>query len=134
MSVTSFDGLYLRTNTRHCRNFIREIEAFKQREAKGTNMQCFLSEFYRLEKDKEFNDELTVAFLAGSLMEAGSDTTRIALNTMVAGSALFPDWVQRARIELDAVCGSNAERLPTRLDTEKLPLIQAAAKEAIRWK
>ena len=93
---------------------------------------CFMSEFYKLGKDLEFDAE-TIYFLGGTLMEAGSDTTRIALNQLAAGSALHPDWVERARVELDAVCG-NAGRLPTLDDASRLPLITAAAKEVTRWK
>lgn len=67
-------------------------------------------------------------------MEAGSDTTRVALHQVVAGAALFPDWVERVRAELDAVCGSNAERLPSRHDIAHCPIIKGAVKESIRWK
>lgn len=84
-------------------------------------------------KDKDFTEE-EVLFMAGTLIEAGTDTTRVSLNQLVAGSALFPDWIERARKELDAVCGSNAERLPTRDDAPALPLIKAAVKETLRWK
>lgn len=67
-------------------------------------------------------------------MEAGSDTTRMSMNQVIAGAALFPDWVGRARRELDAVCGTNAERLPDFEDLDSLPLIKAAVKESLRWK
>jgi len=92
-----------------------------------------MTEFFRLGKDKEFDAE-TMYFLGGTLMEAGSDTTRISLNQLVAGSALYPDWIERARKELDAVCGKNAERLPNLEDAASLPLIKAAVKETVRWK
>ena len=73
-------------------------------------------------------------FLFGSVIEAGSDTTRVSLNQLAAAAALFPDWVERARQELDNVCGANAERLPDALDAPNLPYIKAAAKETVRWK
>lgn len=68
------------------------------------------------------------------MMEAGSDTTRMTMNQVIAAAALFPDWVKRARKELDAVCGLNAERLPDFTDLDSLPLIKAAVKESLRWK
>lgn len=68
------------------------------------------------------------------MMEAGSDTTRMALHQVVAGAALFPDWVDRARTELDLVCGDSGERLPTLLDIAHCPIIKGAVKESIRWK
>lgn len=67
-------------------------------------------------------------------MEAGSDTTRMTMNQVIAGAALFPDWVERAREQLDAVCGPNAQRLPGFADLDSLPLIKAAVKESLRWK
>ena len=73
-------------------------------------------------------------FLAGSLIEAGSDTTRVALNQLMAGAALFPDSVKRARKDLDKICGANAERLPFASDIASLPYIKAVSKEVLRWK
>lgn len=67
-------------------------------------------------------------------MEAGSGTTRMTMNQVIAGAVLFPEWVERARKELDAVCGPNAERLPSFADLDSLPLIKAAVKESMRWK
>ena len=66
-------------------------------------------------------------------MEAGSDTTRVSLGQMIAGAATYPDWVVRAREQLDAVCGKNAERLPEWSDQEKLPYITAVVKESFRY-
>jgi cytochrome P450 len=73
-------------------------------------------------------------FIAGTLVEAGSDTTRNQNNILVAAAAKDMSWVYRVRKELDEVCGHNAERLATWTDYEKLPLIQATVKEAMRWR
>lgn len=48
---------------------------------------------------------------AGTIIEAGSDTTRNQINIMLAGAARYPDWVHKAREELDRVLG-DAKRLP----------------------
>jgi cytochrome P450 len=115
------------------RVFEREMGDFARRESNGTVPDCFMTQLRRSGQDKEFTHE-QVLFMAGTMIEAGTDTTRISLNQLVAGSALFPDWIERARRELDAVCGANAQRLPTREDSPFLPLIRAAAKETLRWK
>jgi len=94
---------------------------------------CFISEFRRLGRDKSLDYE-SMVFLGGTLIEAGSDTTRVAMNQLMAGAALFPESVARARTELDAVCGANAERLPDASDIANLPYIKAVAKEVLRWK
>uniref|UniRef100_A0A8H7KFH9 Cytochrome P450 n=1 Tax=Bionectria ochroleuca TaxID=29856 RepID=A0A8H7KFH9_BIOOC len=114
------------------RNFIEEYEGLAEREAQGKNVTCFMSEFKRLGRDKALDYESTV-FLGGSLIEAGSDTTRVALNQLMAGAALFPDWIQRARKDLDDICGANAERLPTASDITNLPYVKAISKEVLRW-
>jgi hypothetical protein len=51
---------------------------------------------------------------------------------MIAGGATYPEWVKKAREQLDEVCGHNAERLPQWSDQDKLPYITAVVKEAFR--
>lgn len=71
---------------------------------------------------------------------------------MIAAAAKFPEWVKKARAELDSVCGSTAERLPSfdasalrnvcypstanqlEKDYESLPYIMAVIKEGLRWR
>jgi len=115
------------------RNFRNEYSNFINRQEEGTVPKCLASEFLRLGRDKECSHE-SMLFLFGSVIEAGSDTTRVSLNQLAAAAAIFPDWVERARQELDSVCGANAERLPDALDAPNLPYIKAAAKETVRWK
>jgi cytochrome P450 len=55
------------------------------------------------------------------------------MNAVVAAAVAQPDWVIRARAELDRVCG-DARRLPTFADMEQLSYIQAVAKESLRWR
>ncbi|KAF2195947.1 cytochrome P450 [Delitschia confertaspora ATCC 74209] len=72
--------------------------------------------------------------MLGTLMEAGTDTTRISIAQGIAAAVAYPDWVARAREELDAVCGYNAERLPGFDDRSQLPYITAVVKEIFRWR
>jgi cytochrome P450 len=89
-----------------------------------------MSEFLDLKQDREFSED-ELLYIAGALMEAGTDTTRISLHQTVAGAVLWPDWVERARKQLDEVCGANAERLPTAQDSAALPIIKGAVKESV---
>jgi cytochrome P450 len=84
-------------------------------------------------------------------MEAGSDTSRVTLNQIIAGAATYPDCkcrslsfafpcqnligigVIRARKQLDKVCG-DAKRLPGWDDHDRLPYITAVVKEGFRWR
>ncbi|KAH1313997.1 hypothetical protein KXV22_003441 [Aspergillus fumigatus] len=79
-------------------------------------------------------DEVTKLFVFGSLMEAGSDTSRVTLGQIIAGAITYPDWVTRAREQLDRVCGAHAERLPGWDDRPRLPYITAVVKEGFRWR
>ena len=84
--------------------------------------------------DKEHFSAEEIAYIAGTLIEAGTDTTKMSMIELIAGTAMYPDWIERARKELDAVCGANAERLPQFDDSDRLPMIKAAVKEALRWR
>lgn len=55
---------------------------------------------------------LTDLTTAGTIIEAGSDTTRNQINVMLAAAAKYPAWVASAQRQLDEVCG-DASRLPS---------------------
>jgi hypothetical protein len=48
-------------------------------------------------------------FVARTLVEAGSNTTRNQNNVLIAAAATDMSWVHQVRKELDEVCGHNAE-------------------------
>jgi cytochrome P450 len=98
----------------------------------GTQKDCFAVDFLAI-AEKQALTEVQKLFVLGTLMEAGSDTSRVTLGQIIAGAATYPDWVARARKELDAVCG-DAGRLPTFEDKDKLPYITAVVKEGFRWR
>ena len=72
-------------------------------------------------------------YLTMQLIEAGSDTTRLALNIFVLAALTHSNQFQKARAEVDAVCG-DAERLPQFEDESDMPYICAVAKELFRWR
>lgn len=71
------------------------------------------------------------AYLSGSLLEAGSDTTASTLVGFVQAMLVFPEVQKVAQEEIDRVVGSG--RLPTMDDSENLPYIRGCVKESIRW-
>lgn len=117
----------------HLRAYKKQMDDLRERRRLGIQKPCFMTEFLDMGKDREFGEE-ELYFMSGTMLEAGSDTTRVSLHEMAAGAALFPDWVERVRRQLDEVCGRNAERLPTFEDMPRLPLVKAVAKETLRWK
>lgn len=115
------------------RVYRRELQRLERRMQQGTQRRCFGSDFLETEEVKKM-DETQKLFLFGSLMEAGSDTSRVTIGQIIAGAATYPDWAARARAELDAVCGGHGERLPQWEDRPRLKYISAVVKEGFRWR
>jgi cytochrome P450 len=91
---------------------------------------CFVKQFIESDYEKQGISELQAAFLAGSMIEAGSETTSAALNTAVLYLSANPDVRQRAADEIRAVTSSS--RSPTFEDESRLPYIRAIVKETLR--
>ena len=73
-------------------------------------------------------------YVAMQLIEAGSDTTREVMNIFVMSALCFPAVFQRAREEVDRVCGGGPTRLPVLDDMKQMPYICAIIKELLRWR
>ncbi|KAJ4986250.1 cytochrome P450 [Stagonosporopsis vannaccii] len=96
----------------------------------GTGTPCFCNDVLRVQEQEEMTDE-QAAYLSGSLLEAGSDTTSSTLVGFVQAMLMFPEVQKRAQEEIDRVIGST--RLPTMDDWPNLPYMRAVVKESIRW-
>lgn len=83
----------------------------------------------KIQKDEGISDEFA-AYLSGSVLQAGSETTASILVGFVQAMVLFPDVAKTAQLELDRVCG---DRMPDLNDVWDLPYIRACAKESLRW-
>ncbi|KAH7067217.1 cytochrome P450 [Paraphoma chrysanthemicola] len=110
----------------------RELDKCRRKMKEGTQRQCFATDFVESESYEDL-DETQKLFTLGTLMEAGSDTSRVTIGQIIAGAATYPDWVARARALLDEVCG-DAERLPQWSDKPNLKYISAVVKEGFRWR
>lgn len=88
-----------------------------------------------LHKDTKYvgNDEQAM-YVAMSTISAGSDNPRMTMNCFVMAALSYPEKMQRARDEIDSVCGSVAERLPTVNDMTTMPYVCALIKEVLRWR
>ncbi|KAK4951529.1 hypothetical protein LTR10_010505 [Elasticomyces elasticus] len=104
----------------------RSIEQGKSPQSFARDLVFNEAKFTGSEKDK--------MFLAMQLVEAGSDTTRLALNIFVLTSVTNTKHFLRARTEIDRVCGNKGERLPGFDDEKDLPYINAFVKEMLRWR
>lgn len=104
-----------------------------ERRARNDKRECMidmkLDEFNKTDwpmSQQAFNN------LFGELMEAGADTTANQILTLILALAKNPQVQEKARQEIDAVCGT--ERGPLFSDFEKLPYVNAIVKEGLRWR
>ncbi|KAG6371545.1 cytochrome P450 [Boletus reticuloceps] len=73
-----------------------------------------------------------MAYLAGSLFGAGSDTTAVAIMVVVMAAACHPEAQDIVQDELDNIIGR--DRAPTFDDYDTLLQIQAFMLECLRWR
>jgi hypothetical protein len=97
---------------------------------KGIIQPCFCVGMAEAQKTDGFSDD-QAAYMAGTLLEAGSDTTSSTLYAFVQAMLLFPDIQKKAQKEIDRVVGT--DRMPTMEDEQNLQYIRACMKETLRW-
>jgi hypothetical protein len=96
----------------------------------GSAMPCFCKFVVDSQKAEGFSDELA-SYIAGDIIEAGSNTTSDELIGFLMAMVTHPDVQRRAKEEIDAVVGPH--RLPTFEDMAQLPYIRGCVKETLRW-
>ncbi|KAK1466422.1 hypothetical protein CCUS01_01272 [Colletotrichum cuscutae] len=77
-----------------------------------------------------FSDD-AAAYISGSLLEAGSDTTAGTVYGFIQAIIVWPEVQRKAQEEIDRVVGH--DRLPTVDDYLNLPYIRCCIKESLRW-
>ncbi|KAF6823682.1 cytochrome p450 [Colletotrichum musicola] len=70
--------------------------------------------------------------LIGGIHQAAADTTATAVLTTILFLAKHPEFQDKARVELDRVCGST--RMPVWSDFDDLPYINCIVKEGLRMR
>ncbi|KAH7093668.1 putative O-methylsterigmatocystin oxidoreductase [Paraphoma chrysanthemicola] len=98
--------------------------------AAGDAPECFVKQFAEGDYKKQDISEAQAAFVAGTMIEAGSETTSSALNSAIKYLAKFPEAQMKAHEELSRVVGNG--RVPTFDDEDALPFIRATVKEVLR--
>jgi cytochrome P450 len=80
-------------------------------------------------------DDEEAMYLATSVMAAGGDNTRMAINTFIMAMITHPKAQAQARKELDQVCtDGDVLRLPQISDLASMPYVAAITKEVLRWR
>lgn len=68
-------------------------------------------------------------YLGGALLEGGSETTSLFLQSLIQALVIRPEVQKKAHDEIDRVIGRN--RVPELKDMEHLPYLQAIVKEVL---
>ncbi|KAM7189090.1 O-methylsterigmatocystin oxidoreductase [Naviculisporaceae sp. PSN 640] len=101
--------------------------------AAGTAKDSFAADLVKVQQTSTptFTDKFA-AYLCGTLLEAGSETTHNTLMGFIQAMLLFPDIQSQAQKILNTVCG---ERMPTLddMDNPDMQYIRACVKESLRW-
>lgn len=88
---------------------------------------------YLIDQQQQFglsDDE--IAYLAGSMFGAGSDTSATAIAFVIMAAATHPKAQAEVQAQLDSVVGR--DRVPSFDDESLLPLVTAFYLEAYRWR
>ena len=97
----------------------------------GTAPHSFGKGFVQSNYSKKGLDELQAAYVLGTMIEAGSETTSVQLNNTIVGILSRGNTVlDAAHEELDRVVG--LDRTPTFDEEPNLPYIRAMVKEVHR--
>ncbi|CAI4215871.1 unnamed protein product [Parascedosporium putredinis] len=128
MSSTKRKAKHLQANVRAL--YLGHWLTAKKASENSSLKPCFCDDLATVQKKEDISDA-QAAFIAGTLLEAGSDTTSSTLYAFVQAMLLYPDVQQKAFEEIDREVGP--DRLPTMEDEFNLPYIRACIKEVIRW-
>lgn len=91
---------------------------------------CFCVGMAAAQKAQDFSDD-QAAYIAGTLLEAGSDTTSSTLYAFVQAMMLYPDIQKKLQEDIDRVVGDT--RMPQMEDAPDMPSVQCCMKETLRW-
>ncbi|KAJ7804522.1 cytochrome P450 [Mycena olivaceomarginata] len=101
--------------------------------ATGKSQASYVSKLLSVEwdaSDPNYSED-AIRDTAGSIFNAGIQTTLATLRTFALAMLLHPEIQERAQSEIDSVVG--CDRLPTFDDKPALPYITALVKEMLRW-
>ncbi|KAI0869338.1 cytochrome P450 [Hypoxylon argillaceum] len=109
--------------------FMAEYLDVKRKTADGTAIPCFAADLVHEQRAQDLTDK-TAAYICGSFLQAGSETTSAEIIAFVQAMLIFQNVPKLAQAELDRVCG---DRLPELSDAPELPYVRGCIKETLRW-
>ncbi|KAJ7444623.1 cytochrome P450 [Mycena galericulata] len=107
------------------------VDEAAERVRSGVENGSYIEEVLARQDDFGMDREMT-GYLAGVLVEGGSETTSSYLSTLLLALVAYPDAQKKAHEEIDRVVGEH--RLPTLDDLECMPYIRAMILEVHRFR
>ncbi|KAH9842975.1 cytochrome P450 [Rhodofomes roseus] len=111
--------------------FHEMIAGVKAKLSRGEASESFVAYLLKEQQNLRVSDN-ELAYLAGAMFAAGSDTTASALSVVTMAAALHPEAQARVQAQLDKVVGR--DRAPTFEDEDMLPEVTAFFMETARWR
>ncbi|KZL82496.1 cytochrome p450 [Colletotrichum incanum] len=108
------------------------FEEAKARIEQGKGEDSFVASLLRNNMKEGYSD-VELEYIAGFLMEGGSDTTAGAFETFMLAMAAYPDIQKKAQAEVDSVFGEDGV-CSKKLKESKLPYLKACFLETLRWR
>ncbi|EJD42195.1 cytochrome P450 [Auricularia subglabra TFB-10046 SS5] len=112
--------------------YTRLLVEVKGRMEKGENLECFAARLWE-DNTKNQLDLTTLAYIAGSAFEAGTDNTAGTILWFLVAGLLNPHTIKKAQAEIDRVLGADGLTAPTFHHLDQLPYCVALVKEVFRW-
>ncbi|KAK2755050.1 hypothetical protein FQN54_006578 [Arachnomyces sp. PD_36] len=111
--------------------YIQLLDETKERMWEGNGTGCYMEKLLE-NKEKSGLSEEHIAYVGGTFMEAGSDTTACTLSSFMLGILSNPEALKKAQKDVDRRCG--ADRSPGIDDIDSMPYIEACVREVLRWR
>jgi cytochrome P450 len=109
-------------------SLLRQVETRRTAKEGST---CFMDAVLDQQEQLGY-DRHKIAFLGGTILEGGSDTSSSIILAFIHAMTKWPEVQQHAQREIDRVVGD--ERSPVWSDYKELPYIAQCVKEAMRWR
>ncbi|KAF7941471.1 hypothetical protein EAE99_001108 [Botrytis elliptica] len=117
------------TNTRLYTTAMNEV---KRKMQDGTAVPCTSTYGITKQKELDMNDDVELAYALSAPWAAGIGTTTTAFEIAILAMLHYPECLQKAKAEIDAVVGK--DRMPTFEDQQSLPYLGAFIRETLRWR
>ncbi|KAJ9615413.1 hypothetical protein H2200_001488 [Cladophialophora chaetospira] len=126
----------IRWQTRFFEKLLERVEEQKRANVANPGLvRTLVDQRWRMSEEEratKYLDNVSISYQAQTIMEAGSDTTAIAMMNCLLGLLNNPDATRKGQKCVDVVCDDT--QMPTFEDVEKMPYVRQIVKETLRWR